>query len=252
MLYNKFDTYIGESLRLYGEYSFGEQVLFKRIVQPGSTVVEVGANIGVHTVELSRLVGANGAVYAFEPQRLVFQALCANLALNQCANVFASHAAVGAENGTILVPAIDPAARANFGGVSLHGEQAGESVPLLALDQANLPACHFIKADVEGMEVEVLRGAMETIRTHRPILYVENDREERAQELVELVMGLGYDLYWHLPLIFNPENFAGNHEDLFPRVVSVNLLCVPNGARVPVQGLRRVTSSTDSWQTRSP
>ena len=250
LLYNKFDTYIGEALSRYGEYSFGEQVLFQRLVRSGSTVVEVGANIGVHTVELSRLVGGNGTVYAFEPQRLVFQALCANLALNQCTNVLARQAALGSEDGTILVPAMDPATRTNFGGISLQGATVGESVPVIALDRLSLAACHFLKADVEGMELDVVTGAVETIRRHRPLLYLENDRQDRSKALIELVMSLGYDLYWHLPPIYNPQNFAGDAQNLFPNVVSVNLLCVPAEAQIPIQGMRKVSSPSDWWQGR--
>src|SRR3974390_2242389 len=72
MVYNKFDIYVGGSLKKYGEFSWFEQNLFQQTVQPGSIVVEVGANIGAHTIELSRLAGTDGAVFAFEPQRIVF------------------------------------------------------------------------------------------------------------------------------------------------------------------------------------
>src|SRR4029077_19152386 len=103
----------------------GEQELFQRVVHPGDLVVEVGANIGAHTVELARLVGSDGEVHAFEPQRIVFQTLCANVALNQLTNVRTLQAAVGAQCGTLLVPAIDPATRANFGGVTLRDVDVG-------------------------------------------------------------------------------------------------------------------------------
>ncbi len=162
MLYNKHDIYMGGSLQKYGEFSVGEQVIFSQVVSPGALVVEVGANIGAHTVELARLAGRDGEVHAFEPQRIVFQALCANLALNQCTNVFARQAAVGENAGTITVPPLDPAVRNNFGGVSLQGVTFGESVPLVTLDSLDLPACQLLKVDVEGMEVEVLKGSEQT------------------------------------------------------------------------------------------
>jgi hypothetical protein len=82
LLYNINDRYIGQALDLYGEYSEGEVVLFRRIVRPGDIVLDVGANLGAHTIFFSTAVGPRGAVLAFEPQRLVFQALCANMALN--------------------------------------------------------------------------------------------------------------------------------------------------------------------------
>ena len=248
MVYNKFDIYVGGSLRKYGEFSWYEQNLFQQTVQPGSIVVEVGANIGAHTIELSRLAGTDGAVFAFEPQRIVFQSLCANLALNQCVNVFAYQEALGAEDGTIVVPVANPSVRNNFGGISLLGAENGELVPLRTLDAIDLPACHFLKADVEGMEVEVLAGSRETIRAFRPILYLENDRGARSRELLELVMGYEYDIYWHLPPLYNPDNFAGDREDVFPGIVSVNILCIPSEAEISMNGMRRVTSPADTWQ----
>ncbi len=249
MLFNKFDIYVGGSLAKYGEFSVGEQALFQSIVHPGELVVEVGANIGAHTVELARLVGPEGEVHAFEPQRIVFQTLCANLALNQLTNVRASQAAVGMQAGTLLVPAIDPATRANFGGVSLQNVAAGEPVPLVTLDSLDFPACHFLKVDVEGMEVDVVKGARRTIDTYRPLMYLENDRDERSQELLGLVLGMNYAVYWHLPRLFNPANFLGEQENIFPGIVSVNILCLPDEARMEMPGMRRVTAATDTWRT---
>src|SRR5690606_28828206 len=89
MLFNKRDLYVGRSLATYGEFSEAEIGLFRQILRPGGVVVEAGANIGAHTVPLARMVGESGAVVAFEPQRLQFQLLCANLALNGMINVFA-------------------------------------------------------------------------------------------------------------------------------------------------------------------
>src|SRR5262245_2266954 len=82
MLYNINDRFIGASLHAYGEYSEEEIDLFKQIVRAGDIVIEVGANIGAHTVWFSKETAQGGGrVVAFEPQRLVFQTLCANLAL---------------------------------------------------------------------------------------------------------------------------------------------------------------------------
>jgi FkbM family methyltransferase len=248
MIYNKFDIFVGGSLQKYREFSIQEQELFRQVIRPGSLAVEVGANIGAHTVDIARFVGQEGEVHAFEPQRLVFQTLCANLALNQCANVHAKQLAVGAELGTILVPAMDPSVRTNFGGVSLVDIPAGESVPVVTLDSLDLPACHVIKVDVEGMEAEVIKGANRTIDSYRPIMYLENDREERSEELLTLVLSLDYKIYWHLPRLFNPDNFAGETEDIFPGIVSVNIFCVPKEVRLSVTGMKPVLGPTDSWR----
>lgn len=248
MLYNKNDTYVGGSLQKYGEFSVSEQLLFAQIVRSGMLVVEVGANIGAHTVDLARIVGQDGEVHAFEPQRIVFQTLCANLALNQCTNVFARQLALGASAGTIMVPPVAPTDRSNFGGISLGQFAGGETVPLDTLDSLDLPACHLIKADVEGMEFEVLKGAARTIEMYRPLMYVENDRADRSEQLLTLVQQYGYVAYWHLAPLFNPANFAGETEDIFPRIVSINILCVPKEVKMAVDGLRKVVSASDTWQ----
>ena len=249
MLYNKYDIYIGGSLQKYGEFSVSEQNVFSQIVGTGALIVEVGANIGAHTVQLARLAGPDGEVHAFEPQRIVFQALCANLALNQCMNVFARQAAVGANVGTITVPHLDPLVRDNFGGVTLQGATFGESVPLVTLDGLDLPACQFLKVDVEGMEVEVLEGAEQLIETHRPVMYLENDRVERSEELLRIVERLRYRAYWHYPRIFNPENYFGDPENSFGGTGSVNILCVPSESKFQVPGLRQVLSVHEKWNT---
>jgi len=249
MLYNKYDIYMGGSLQKYGEFSIFEQEVFSQIVGPGSLVVEVGANIGAHTVLLAGLAGPDGEVHAFEPQRIVFQALCANLALNQCTNVFARQSAVGEHAGTISVPPLDPAVRFNFGGVSLQGVTFGEIVPLITLDSLDLPACQFLKVDVEGMEVEVLKGSTQLIETHRPIMYLENDRLEHSEELLTMVARFDYRAYWHFPRVFNSNNYFGDAANIFGDVASINILCIPNESKLPVDGLRLVKSPQETWRT---
>jgi FkbM family methyltransferase len=247
MLYNRNDTYIGASLRKYGEFSGEEIALFRVIVQPGRTVLDVGANIGVHTVELSRLTGPAGVVHAFEPQRLIYQVLCANVALNSLTNVFTHHAAVGATGGSLLVPTLDPGGRHNYGGVSLLGSPHGEPVPMFTIDSLDLGDCQFIKLDVEGMETEALHGAEATIRRFRPMLYVENDRQARSAELISVLFQYGYRLYWHLPPIYTANNFRSDTENIFGDKVSVNMICIPAEiAQSSLTNLREVTNPSDS------
>lgn len=248
MIYNKNDIYAGGSLQKYGEFSWLEREMFEQIVRPGQVVVEAGANIGAHTVSLARLVGARGAVLAFEPQRIVFQTMCANLALNQCSNVAAYQEALGAADGEIVAPAPNPALRTNFGALSLHGVTQGNKVRLRRLDSLALPLCHVLKIDVEGMEAEVLEGARGTIGRCRPTLYIENDRPDFSSDLIKRVFELGYDAFWHLPPLYNPDNFAGEAENIFPGILSANMLCTPAELKVSIQGARRISSADDTWR----
>jgi len=234
MLYNVNDRFLGRSLDLYGEWSEGEIDLFKQFVGPGDVVIEAGANIGAHTVWLAKASAPGGMVLAFEPQRLIFQTLCANLALNSVTNVVAFPSACGESRGIIFVPMLDPFKSNNFGAleVGTHTEVAGENVAVMRLDDLAVSRCRLLKVDVEGMELEVLKGARETISRCKPVLYVENDRKEKSAALVGFIESLGYQSYWHRPPMFNPDNFAGSAENVFHNMVSFNMICVPPGASV--------------------
>jgi FkbM family methyltransferase len=248
MLFLQRDQFVGRSLELYGEFSELEGELFAQLLRPGQVVVEVGANIGAHTVHLAKLVGAGGAVLAFEPQRVIFQILCANIALNALFNVHTYHAGLGREKGTLKVPPMDYDAVGNFGGLALTDAAVGEDVSILALDGFNLPSLQVLKIDVEGMEADVLLGARNTIARHRPVLYVENDRQEKSAALIRLIEELGYTMYWHTPNMYNQNNYFGNNENIFPGIVSINLLCIPKELSPSMQGFRKVSGPDDWWQ----
>jgi FkbM family methyltransferase len=246
MLYLPADQYIGLALDKYGEFSEGEAFFFRFLVKPNWTVLDIGANHGAHTVALAKVAKA---VHAFEPQRILFQLLCANVALNALTNVYTYQTAIGRTPGTINVPALDYTKSANFGALSLGGT-GGEQVPLVSIDSLVLPECHFIKLDVEGMEGEAIAGAEKTLRQHQPILYVENDRPEKSVALIAQLFALDYRLYWHLPPYFNPNNHFGVAENIYGRTISVNMLGVPKSQPQQIK-LREVLSPTDTWMAHT-
>jgi len=250
MLYNRNDIYIGRSLDTYGEYSQGEGEVFRQLVRDGNVIADVGANVGAHTLLFSRLVGQTGCVLAFEPQRLVFQMLCANMALNGVTNTRCFHRAIGDEIGSMVVPVLDQRREGNFGGLGLGSHENGENVPIVTLDSYNLWQCDFLKVDVEGMEMRVLRGAADTIRKHKPILYVENDRKENSPALIEQIASLGYRMYWHLAPLFTRNNYFGADTNLFGEIASINMLCYHESVKAKVQGLDPVAGPQD-WRVRA-
>jgi FkbM family methyltransferase len=248
MLYLVTDQFVGQSLDRYGEFSEGEVDIFRQLVQPGATILEIGANLGTHTVFLAKAAGPGGTLHAFEPQRIIFQILCANVALNALTNVHAHHAAVGREAGMITVPRVDYAAGGNFGGISMENWKEGESVPLLAVDSLGLTRCDLIKIDVEGMEGEVIAGAVRTIRQFRPLLYVENDREEKSAALIQQIMDLDYRLYWHLPPLFNPQNYFAAADNVFRGIVSINMLGIHASIPQNLTGFRQIANPQETWR----
>lgn len=245
-LYNVNDAFVGRSLDRYGEYSEQEAHVLASLLRPGDIAVEVGANIGALTIPMAQAVGPSGAVLAYEPQRIAFQMLCGNVALNGLTNVIARNAAAGDAPGVLHVPVLDPTQPHNFGDVALEGRTAadGVEVPVETIDSLGLANCRLIKADVQGMEATVLRGAARTIAEHRPALYVENDQRAKSPALIALIRSMGYRLWWHMPPLFRPDNHLGCAEDVFNNVISLNLLCFPAEANVALEG-QEVLSDED-------
>jgi FkbM family methyltransferase len=249
MLVNPNDVYVGQALLRYGEYGEIEaQLLCKLMTGPG-TVIEVGANIGSHTVMLARQAAAFGAeVIAFEPQPVVFQNLCANLALNAIGNVRAWPQACGAKTETVFFERPDYTQQGNFGGVSMQTAAAPNrvAVPCVRLDDVlGDETVSLIKLDVEGFELSALQGAEQTLRRCRPILYMENDRVEKSPALIEWLWAQGYRLWWHLSQLYNPQNHAGNRENVYGHLVSFNMLALPVESRIAVDDtqLKQVTDA---------
>jgi FkbM family methyltransferase len=218
LIYFPGDPYMGKFLSEHGEYSEGEVDLFRQILQPDDCVIEVGANIGCHTIPLARMCRS---VIAIEPQTTLFNTLCGNLALNDISNVQAINAAAGSEVGSCVVPIVDyQALGVNFGGISmLPAGSSGQKITMMMLvDLRHLVTnLKLIKADVEGMEWNVLMGAWPLISEHRPYLYLEDDREDKRERLHALLREMNYRIYQHHP------PYVIGHNNL----VSLNLFCVP-------------------------
>ncbi len=225
------DAYIGRSMALYGEWSEGEVDLMSRIIRPGDCVVEVGSNIGTHTVPLAKMVGDAGSVIAFEPQRMIFQLLCANLIANAATNVWAHNAAVGRAPGMVTVPEIDLGTACNFGGVRV-GAQRGTRVALATIDELELQRVDFIKIDAEDYEPAVLLGAYETINRFSPPMLIEYNPHMR--EAINNVLKLfPYRAWTFNEPLFSPANYKGNQENVFANTHSLNLFL----SREPIAGV---------------
>ena len=241
------DMYIGRGLACYGEYNADEAAFLKQLIRPGDHVVEVGANIGAHTIGLAKAVGPHGKVYAFEPQRVCFALLQAQIALNQAYNVFAYNQALSRSPESLWMPAVDYTQTENFGGVALarEGGSDAELASVATLDERldGVP-CTLIKIDVEGMEEDVIRGGINVIRTHRPLLYVENDQIAKSQSLIACIQELGYRLWWHIPKLYSPQNFFNMSENIFGETASFNMICSCRDLEA-VKGLKEIKSPHD-------
>ena len=261
MIYNRHDIYVGRSLDTLGEYSPGETDLFNRILAPGHTAIEVGANIGSQTVVLAKRVGTHGKVHAFEPQQPLFELLCANLALNGLLNTHAWNCAVDETSGFLAVPPTNYERGNNFGGIAMGPDGAkGHRVHAVRLDetigagQISEGGLRMIKLDVEGMELAVLKGAASLITTHQPVIYAENNIQKKSPALIQWLLDAGYRLYWHLPFMFSKQNFYGSAENPFQDnagnpILSVNVLAAPSWLTVDRVDMKSISGPEDWWRS---
>ncbi|MEO5672850.1 MAG: FkbM family methyltransferase [Ramlibacter sp.] len=225
------DQYVGRALDLYGEWSEREVALVCSLTAPGSWVVEVGSNIGSHTVPIARHVGPSGRVVAFEPQRVIFQLLCANLVANRLFNVQALQAAGGRMPGSTLVPEIPIGTDYNFGAVRI-GSAEGDEVPVVTIDSLALKRVDFIKIDAEDHEAAVLLGALDTLDRFSPPVLLEYNNHMRP--IVNRVLRLlGWRCWYFDEPLFNPDNFRGRSDNLLGPYASLNLLL----AKEPIPGI---------------
>jgi FkbM family methyltransferase len=228
MIYNRNDQFIGKSLELYGEWSQNELDFMGRYISEGDYCIDVGANIGTHALYFADLVGKTGCVAAFEPQRIVFQLLCANIALNQHMNVNTFNTAVTASEQIVHLPNLDPLVFNNFGAASLQpSSNTAYPVKGIPLDALSFPRLDFIKIDAEGSEPEIVRGAVELLQKHQPLVYAEYYPERHSECLIHLFRTLDYRVYMHPTPSFNPSNFNKEAKNIFGEYVEHSLFCVP-------------------------
>jgi FkbM family methyltransferase len=170
----------------------------------GVVAIDCGANIGVHTIEWARFMTGWGSVHAFEAQEKIYYALAGNIALNNCFNVTARLAAVSDTCGRLAVPEVDYSIPSSFGslelipadsneyiGQNIDYSRAARHVDMLTLDSLELARIDLIKIDVEGMELQVLEGARESIRRSKPHLVVETIKGDE-KSILELLEAEGY------------------------------------------------------------
>jgi len=201
------DFYTRTALTRTGDYSPGELRLLEALLRPGDTVIDVGANVGIMSITFARRVGRTGRVVSLEPQRSLFQMLCANAVVNGLTNIEAHWAGAGHGAGQMWIEPLDPATR-NYGGRRLRADHIvdAETTRVIALDSLSLSSCQLLKIDVEGMEEEVLAGASRVLDLN-PIIYCENsfwtaaDGRLRSARLIEFLFERGYRVFWHCPSI---------------------------------------------------
>jgi FkbM family methyltransferase len=175
-----------------GSYESENQRLFLEHVRPGSVVFDIGANAGFFTLLASRLAGSDGLVVAFEPFPAALAHLRRHLELNGVENVRVVAAAVSDAPGSARFHAH---AQITMGRLDDAGELAVDVVRLDDLcTDGTLPVPDVLKVDVEGAELQVLRGAETILRTRRPTILLATHGSESDRACRALLERHGYRL----------------------------------------------------------
>jgi FkbM family methyltransferase len=192
----------GRMLYATGEYESETSRLVQRLLRPGQTMIDVGANIGYFTLVGARAVGPQGRVVAFEPVAGVRERLVTNLRLNGLANVTVRDEALSASSGTAV---FFTGPQDDTGLASLRPLKASTQVSVVQarlddLWDAGRPIA-LIKIDVEGGEMAAIEGMTECLSRHSPDLIVEVTDEylralgASAGSLVSFLADRGYKMY---------------------------------------------------------
>jgi FkbM family methyltransferase len=189
---------LGRTVLIHGDFEFEERNRLSNYVRPGTVAVDVGANIGVFTTSLAKALEGTGTVMAFEPIPDNVTRLRRNVSLNGLGNVKVYSHAVGAAIGEVEIHiAADPA----YHSVTNRSEHAISRtghlrVPITELDtvweSSGQPSVSVLKIDVEGAELDVLRGAERLLRDCKPVVLLEAENSSSLRELDTYLQSYGY------------------------------------------------------------
>ena len=210
------------------------EMFYTEVANP--IVIDIGANLGAYSIPVAKDIEAQGGqVIGFEPQRIVYYQLCSNIFINRLENYIAYQQAVSDATGKIDIPELNYSNCNNIGAFSLdknyrdrHGLENSVkaetlTVPVIKLDDllVDKKVC-IIKIDVEGYELNVLKGARNFLQRHEypPFLFEAWDFEwfsNQKIELMEYVSSIGYEIS-----SLNNFNFLAQHPNHYRKIEVIN------------------------------
>jgi FkbM family methyltransferase len=225
------DTIIGRALAKYGEWAQLELDILAHFIKEGNTVLDIGACFGTHSIAFSELVGSSGRVIAFEASPTNFTLLERNCRNIKDVPLQLIQAIVGMGDGARFVSRDNEENRgasrlekASARDISLDAEAGQIS---LSIDSLDLSRVDFVKIDVEGMESDVVSGALETLRRCAPFIFFEVNSIQGAIDTLAVMKESQYLYFGLVSGAFNPNNFLGVADDIFGGGSECGILAVP-------------------------
>jgi FkbM family methyltransferase len=191
-----------------GDWFEAEMEFWRNSIQPGMTVIDVGANVGVYSLSAANRVGSGGRVFAVEPFSRCIQALSASKEINQLPQLTICHGAASDRPGTSKL-LLQSASELNELVSETQELPPGsyETVECFTLDSLiekhQIDRLDFLKIDAEGHEVPVLKGCDRILREFRPVILYENVAGDQGSNLpvAELLQRSQYKLYCYQPFL---------------------------------------------------
>lgn len=161
------DSHIGKWVQETKRLDFDQNVLplMRKFIKRGDIIIDIGANIGCYTWGLYDIIEENGKAICFEPNIETFECLKHNL--SKYSNIELHNMAIGSKKGYVQ----NVCQNDNIG--MSYVIESDKGVQINTLDSFNLDKCNFIKIDVEGYELDVLKGAEKTLKKFHPYLFIE-------------------------------------------------------------------------------
>jgi FkbM family methyltransferase len=175
-----------------GVYDLSRARLVAEKVRTGTVFYDVGASAGYYTILASHAVGESGRVVAFEPNPLNVACLRRHIEINKLRNVGIVEAAVSSQEGELPFDPIDPRSGRLNGKLSGTGSMIVRAVKLDDLAGSALPVPRYIKMNIEGGELDALRGARWILGEHPIEIFLATHGERVRQQCLDLLEELGY------------------------------------------------------------
>ncbi|MHB8743639.1 MAG: FkbM family methyltransferase [Sulfuricaulis sp.] len=229
------------SIYLFGMFEKSTVYTYKKLLSPGYTVLDIGANMGAHTLLMADIIGPHGKVFAFEPTQYAHRKLVRNVSLNPslAERIHIEQMMLSDQEGASPPPALYSSWKLTVTPVTRHPKHLGQLMDTTGastgqLDdfvaQHKISRIDFIKIDVDGNECSVLRGAQKILKRFRPKILMEfmpyglEENGHSLKELMELLNSAGYKILSVPDLTPMPDN-SKEVGKLIPDGSSINVLC---------------------------
>jgi FkbM family methyltransferase len=215
--------------------------MYRRAIPRGSTVIDIGANMGAHTLPFAACVGERGRVVAIEPTKYAFGRLQEQIAANpdlarhvtlvQAMLMGSPQAALAEEIPSSWLFKIPETAHAQHAGVGKSTSGAKVMTLDTLVAQLALPSVDFVKLDVDGFEVEVLRGARQVLAKYQPTIFFEHAPyllAEKGYDPAEMTALLRQAGYRFVDLRGRPFSADGRGVPEIPAGASAHVMATPS------------------------